>query len=232
MAVKIPLRLAGIDLRQVDAYERIPAKLAELSFEARGGVNVAVLYTDAPSPAAEAVSWACLIAQCIPGVEVVEVHDELVSIADIAARCDVAPEAVRLWAAGRRRTASRPFPAPREVVGTGSGGKGMSIYSWADVVAWVRDVVRFDPDEGITYLDARRRARLNAELADMADRGERSSWRPIAESTCELTASTRPVMTPPSAVLRQQAGSLVARMDELLDDERSSFLRSDKAVRR
>lgn len=204
MVVKIPLRLAGIDLRQIDEYERIPADLAEMSFEAHGGVSLAVLYIDTPSPTAEVAGWARLIARHMPGVHVVEVHDELVSIADIAARCDVAPEAVRLWAAGRRRTASRPFPAPRGVVGTGSGGKGMSIYSWADVVSWVRDVVRFDPDEGITYLDSRRRARLNAELADQADRMEQSGWRPITESRCELTAPTRPVMTAPAAALRSR----------------------------
>jgi hypothetical protein len=122
MTVKIPLRLRGLDLRDVDAYARIGPDLADLSWEANGGVSLAVVYSDDRLPIAAAADWARRVVKLMPGVEVVEVHDELVSISDIAARAGVAAEAARLWAVGRRRASLRLFPSPRQVVGSASHG--------------------------------------------------------------------------------------------------------------
>ena len=191
VTVKIALRLAGLDLRDTQAYERIPDDLAELSFEANGGVSLAVVYTDGPSPVAEAADWARHIVKLVPGTSVAEAFDELVSISDIAARCEVAAEAVRLWAAGKRRTSIRVFPAPRQVVGAGSGGKSMSLYAWRDVLSWVREVIRIDPDEGIAYLDDAQYADLNAELIGLAELSSpESEWRPIPVETTHVTTTT------------------------------------------
>ena len=101
----------------------------------------------------------------MPGVFVAEVHDELVSISDIAARAGVAHEAVRLWAVGKRRASLRPFPAPHQVVGADSGGKTMSLYARREVVSWIREILGTDPDEGIEYLTDNELASLNAQLA-------------------------------------------------------------------
>jgi hypothetical protein len=168
MAVKIPLRLRGLDLRDVGAYARIPPDLADLSWEASGGLSLAVVYSDAPNPVAAAADSARRIVKLMPGVEIAEVHDELVSVSDIAARAGVAAEAVRLWALGKRRASLRPFPAPRQVVGSGSGGKTMSLYGWRDVVSWIRDVIAVDPDEGIDYLNDAQHAKLNSALVAIA----------------------------------------------------------------
>lgn len=132
MTVKIPLRLRGIDLRDPEAYDRIHDELAELFWTSNGGVSLAILLSEDPAPVAiaDASDWARRIAKLMPDVSVAEVHDELVSIADIAARAGVAHEAVRLWTLGRRRASLRPFPSPRQVVGTGSGGKTMNLYAW------------------------------------------------------------------------------------------------------
>jgi hypothetical protein len=185
MTVKIPLRLRGLDLRNVDAYDRIDPALAELSWEANGGVSLAVLYSEEHSPAAghEAADWAMRIAKLMPGVSVADVHDELVSISDIASRADVAPEAVRLWSAGKRRVSLRPFPAPRQVVGSGSGGKTMNLYAWREVLSWIREVIGTDPDEGIEYLDDAQYADLNAELAHLTTM---PTWHPIAVETRQI----------------------------------------------
>jgi hypothetical protein len=88
MTIKIPLRLRGIDLREVEAYSRIPPELIELSWEANGGLSLAVAYSEeSPTTAAQAaVGWAKRIADLMPGVTVADVHDELVSTSDIAAR--------------------------------------------------------------------------------------------------------------------------------------------------
>lgn len=166
MTVKISLRLYGIDLRHVEAYDRIPAELAELGWEADGGVSVAVLYSDdlAPDAARHAAASARDIIRLMPGVTVAYVHDELVSVPDIAARASVAAEAVRLWTIGKRRSA-KPFPAPRQVIGRDSSGKSMSLFAWREVLLWIREVIGEDPDEGIEYLTDEQLAILNAELA-------------------------------------------------------------------
>lgn len=230
MTWKIQLRLVGIDLRDVNAYERIPVELAELSFEANGAVSVAVVYSESVHPSREAADWARAIGRYVPGVHVVGVHDELVSTSDIAARCDVAAEAVRLWASGRRRQASRPFPPPREVVGTGTGGKGMNVYSWADVVAWVRDVLGFDPDEGIDYLDARRCAHLNAELADLAADSMAGGWRAMMATNSAVIASADPARATAAVTVARSTMTLLTRIEDVLDDDTPSRGRTGRVV--
>lgn len=179
MTVKIPLRLRGIDLRDIEAYDRIDDELAELSWEANGGVSLAIFYSDDPSAIAmtAAANWARRIAKLLQGVCVADVHDELVSVSDIAVRAGVAAEAVRLWAAGKRRSSRCPFPSPRQVVGSESGGKVMNLYAWREVLSWIRDVVDIDPDDGISYLTDSQLARLNSELADIA---LSAAWRPMS----------------------------------------------------
>jgi hypothetical protein len=110
------------------------------------------------------------------GELVAEVHDELVSVSDIAARAGVVAESVRLWTAGQRRASLRPFPPPRQVVGSGSGGKTMSLYAWRDVVLWIRDVIGIDPDEDFEYLTDAQLAELNAEIAASSPG---ATWRPV-----------------------------------------------------
>jgi hypothetical protein len=193
MTVKIPLRLQGIDLRDMEAYDRIDQELAELFWTSNGAVSLAILFSDAPAPvaAADAVDWARRIAKLMPGVSVAEVHDELVSISDIALRVGVAHEAVRLWTVGKRRAALRPFPVPRQVVGSGSGGKTMNLYAWRDVVSWIREILDIDPDEGIDYLTDNELATLSAQIA--AVRQELSEWHPIAVENEKVIAHVRQI---------------------------------------
>jgi hypothetical protein len=190
MTVKIPLRLRGLDLRDVEAYDLIDPDLTELSWEANGGVSLAVFYSDDTSAVAaeEAADWARCIAKLMPGVYVADVHDELVSISDIAVRAGVAAEAVRLWAVGKRRASLRPFPDPRQVVGSGSGGKTMNLYAWREVVSWIREVIGTDPDDGIDYLTDAQMAHLNAQLADIAPA---TSWHPIRIETERIIADVQ-----------------------------------------
>lgn len=190
MTVKIPLRLQGIDLRDVEAYDRTDPDLAELSWEANGGVSLAVFYSDDPPVVAvgEAADWARRIAKLMPGVCVADVHDELVSVSDIAARAGVAAEAVRLWAAGRRRASLRRFPNPCQVVGSGSGGKTMNLYAWREVLSWIREVIGTDPDDGIEYLADAQLAHLNAQLVDIAPA---NAWHPISIGTEQIIADVQ-----------------------------------------
>lgn len=179
MALKIPLRLRGLDLREEGASERISPELMDLFWTSNGGISLAVLFSSESASMAmdEAVAWSRRIAELMPGVTVSEVHDELVSISDIAARASVAAEAVRMWTNGKRRASSCRFPAPRQVVGGTSGGKSMSLYAWREVVDWIRDVLGTDPDEDVAYLTDMQHAVLNAALASPAGT---LGWQPSA----------------------------------------------------
>jgi hypothetical protein len=150
MTVKIPLRLHGVDLRDPAAYDRIDPELSDLFWMSNGAVSLAVVLDEEglTQATAAAADGARRIAKLMPGVFVAEVHDEL----------------VRLWASGKRRMSLRPFPTPRQVVGSGPSGRAMALYAWREVASWVREVLGTDPDEGIEYLDDRAMADLNAEL--------------------------------------------------------------------
>ncbi len=219
MTVKIPLRLRGLDLRDVEAYDRIDLSLAELSWEANGGLSLAIFYCDDPSAIAvgEALDWARRIAKLMPGVCVADVHDELVSTSDIAVRAGVAAEAARLWAAGKRRASLRPFPDPRQVVGSGSGGKTMNLYAWREVLSWIRDVVGIDPDGGIEYLTDIQLATLNAELADIVPA---MAWHPIST----LSIETERIIADVQQLCSGEIGVRVigVRFDQILDETTST----------
>jgi hypothetical protein len=164
--VKVPLLVRGLDLHDAATYDRIDGELVELDWKAVGPVTLAILCVESGNPVAEAADWARRIAETFHGVSVVGLYDELVALSDIALRCGMSAESVRLWAVGKRREAGVPFPPPRQVVSVGA--RSMSLYAWRDVVAWVREVVGFDPDEGIEYLDDMQIARLGLEFAELA----------------------------------------------------------------
>lgn len=195
MTRKIPLHVRGIDLRDVAAYERIPEDLLDLDWKAAGAVSLAVVYVDGPDAVSEAIEAARRIQKHLSGVTVVGVHDELVTLGDVAVRCSVADEAVRLWAAGKRRASGRAFPGPRQVV-SASAGKSTSLYAWREVVSWVREVVRVDPDEGIDYLDDAGIAEVNAEIAGYRSPG----W-----SSPETLGEVRPFPLPAQLVAVETA---------------------------
>lgn len=164
--VKTPLLVRGLDLHDDATYDRIDGELVELDWKAVGPVTLAIVCTESGDPVAEAADWARRIAATLDGVSVVGLHDELVALSDIALRCGMSAESVRLWAAGKRREMGLAFPPPRQVVSVGS--RSMSLYAWRDVVAWVREVVGFDPDEGVEYLDDLQIARLGLKIAELA----------------------------------------------------------------
>jgi hypothetical protein len=191
MSVKVPLSVRGLDLRDAATYDRL-GELTELDWKAVGPITLAVVYVEHGNAVGEAVDWARRILKTLDGVSV-GVYDELVSVSDIALRCGMSAESVRLWAAGKRRGARLPFPPPRQVVSVGE--RSMSLYAWRDVVAWVREVVQIDPDEGITYLDDMQVAQLVLEVAEFD-----SGWQPVLGVVREITTQIHgelpePVMT-------------------------------------
>jgi hypothetical protein len=142
----------------------------------------------------------------MPGVRVAEVHDELMGIPGIAARCGVTHDLVQAWTAMRPRAYRRPFPAPRQAVDGGLGASLIRLYAWRELVGWLREVIRIDPEEGIDYLDDEQHAALNAELAvDPSQPG----WHPInVEMEGTITDVEHVLGTEPD---RASAGALAGR---------------------
>ena len=180
MNFKIAMRLHGFDLR-VDG-EAVPEDLDEVFLTSHGALTLAILFTQDADPLGAAEDAARRIAKCLPGARAVEVHDELVTTADIAHRCSVAAEAVRLWANGRRRQHVRKFPAPRQVIGT-SGAKSMNLYAWREVLIWTREVIGIDPDEDVDYLNDAQMLDLNQYLQHAA------AWTPVTLETNAVTGA-------------------------------------------
>jgi hypothetical protein len=221
VAVKIALRLSGLDLRAVESMLRIPDELAELGFQARGPISYAVLYAECDSPAHEAADWAREISKQMPGVRVAGVYDGLLGMAQIAVRCTVAPEAVRLWAAGKRRSAVRPFPAPREVIEQGRSGKLAPLFTWPEVLTWVRDVLGTDPDEGVTYLSPRQVADLNAELAHLDNSVDGwVGWHSMERAAAHVTARVSRSVTSTATAVASSAHVMKLADDALAGNDR------------
>lgn len=52
MTIEIPMQLHRLDLRRDDAYDSIHPELSELFWISNGPISLAVLFSDAPAPAA------------------------------------------------------------------------------------------------------------------------------------------------------------------------------------
>ncbi|MCW2608437.1 MAG: hypothetical protein JWO60_3130 [Frankiales bacterium] len=201
MYTKIPLRVKGFDLR-VDAAA-VPEDLDEVFLTSHGAITLAVVYTQDADPLGAAEDAARRIAKALPGARAIEVHDELATITDIAHRCAVAAEAVRLWASGKRRRDVQPFPGPRQVIGT-SGGKSMNLYAWREVLRWVRTVIGIDPDEDVNYLGDEQILELNHALHRAA------AWTPVTLET-KAVSSPNSVATSSSVAYPVAAHSAALR---------------------
>jgi hypothetical protein len=97
----------------------------------------------------------------LPGARVTGIDPQLVALGDIADRLNISSEAVRLWAAGKRR-ADIPFPAPAGHVSVGR--TVMKIWSWPDVLTWLREEYQLDPAPDTTYLTTSQTHELAVKL--------------------------------------------------------------------
>ncbi|WP_182113129.1 hypothetical protein [Actinotalea sp. JY-7876] len=218
MTVRVALRLRGLDLQDPRAYATIPSELCDLAFHAVGPMSYAVCFVERDLARDRVLECARRIHQHMSGVSVERVHDDLVTLSDIAERCSVSHEAARLWAAGRRRSNRRAFPEPYEAVSAGSSGRLTMLYQWPEVVAWVRDVVHIDPEDGLEFLDRASVAEIDKALADevafgqvvgqpaLTAHGPSEDWRRIDTGPASSPLVVPAVVTQePSLVLPQHA---------------------------
>lgn len=124
----------------------------DLTWRSEAGQIIATVHSTSTDPVADAVEVASAITATLPGARITGVDPQLVALGDIADRLDITSEAVRLWAAGKRH-ADTPFPTPAGRVS--AGRTVMKIWSWPNVLTWLRQEYHLDPEPGVAYLSER-----------------------------------------------------------------------------
>jgi hypothetical protein len=150
--IDIPLVVTGVDLGDEATLDLIGKQFDGLTWRSEAGQIIATVHSTSPDPVAHAVDVASAIIARLPGARITGVDPQLVALGDIADRLDITSEAVRLWAAGKRH-ADTPFPAPAGRVS--AGRTVMKIWSWPDVLTWLREEYHLDPEPNIEYLSER-----------------------------------------------------------------------------
>ncbi|WP_458116955.1 hypothetical protein [Arthrobacter sp. D2-10] len=91
------------------------------------------------------------LADRLPEVHILRINLDLVSLSEIADRCDISRETVRLWSTGKRRSA---FPTSFTTTGS------MKLWAWSEVFRWliqqnvpVQDLYSAEP-LSIEYIEA------------------------------------------------------------------------------
>lgn len=174
METHIPLVVRNVNLDDDEIAEQLALNLSDFGWHETGGQVTATFYTSSADPVAAAAAAALSIKRALPQASVERVDEQFVSLADIATRAGLSHEAIRLWAAGKRRTAGEPFPAPRAQVG--QGRTTTKIWTWPEVLAWFKAHYHLDLEPGTAYLTTPQVARLNALLQER----RQSPWQPLA----------------------------------------------------
>ncbi|SED40676.1 hypothetical protein SAMN05216483_3774 [Streptomyces sp. 2131.1] len=178
METHIPLIVRNVDLDDDETLEQLAINLADFGWQETGGQVVATFFTESSDPVAAAAAAALCIRRVLPQASVERVDEQFVSLADIAARAGLSHEAVRLWAAGKRRTTGAPFPAPRAEVG--QGRTATKIWTWPEVLVWLEAHYCLDLEPDTAYLTVRQVTQLNALLQEPRKENRRGRWQPVA----------------------------------------------------
>ncbi|MEV6422835.1 hypothetical protein [Streptomyces sp. NPDC051662] len=180
METHIPLIVRNVDLDDDSTAEKLALNLADFAWQETGGQVVATFFTTSPDPVAAAAAAALCIGRVLPQASVERVDEQFVSLADVAVRAGLSHEAVRLWAAGKRRAAGAPFPAPRAQVG--QGRTATRIWVWPEILAWLEAHYCLDLEPGTSYLTAEQVARLNALLQERQQETGRGRWQTLSSA--------------------------------------------------
>jgi hypothetical protein len=156
--------------------------------------GVQTVAVSASGDSATAAAAAAATALMRRGLHVRRLYEDLVTRADIAARCDVSKQNVGQWIRGERGS---DFPAPYHAVGSG-------VWLWGEVNDWLASTRR--STDGASYPDRATHARVNGWLQRLSD--NRAGWsaplRPKAQAGVAvqydtMASRTVPVATEPDA---------------------------------
>jgi hypothetical protein len=123
---------------QAEALGAIMASAGGIDATVQAGpAGGAVMYSREADDAVQAIVSAIEQAEAA-GITVTGVTEDLVTVAEIAGRAKVTPASVRYWMAGDRGPGGFPEPKLRR--------QRASLYSWAEVSAWLASAKLGDVD--------------------------------------------------------------------------------------
>lgn len=150
------LIIEGADLQSDEAQDALfEAGGDDATFGVVDGVQFAEFDREAGSYGRALTSAIAAVQRAVKGARVVQVLDDLVTIADIADRLGRSRESIRLLIAGKRGPGG--FPAPVSSLRTRN-----RLWRWTDVVRWF--ATRYEDEFGSLLVESHEDPRITAML--------------------------------------------------------------------
>lgn len=180
--LKFRLVVDGIDVDDWDVIDALAEAAPGVQFMSRDGVTYAIVISEA-SLVDALLDVTSAVASVVAGARCLRVDEDFVAIPDVARRCDVSRETVRLW------TLKPDFPAARGVV-----GNGIKIWDWATVNGWLQRVHLGGLGDTAQLLGPRDIERANALLrqstapsVSIKGSGSATAWRTVPSEGARST---------------------------------------------
>ena len=127
VTVKFTLAVTGVDVDDFDLLDRLVEALPHVHWGEVDGQVQADVYMPDMSVVHAVQQVTDALRAIVPTAGATRLLEDFVAVPDIAKRCDVNRETVRLW------SKEATFPVPRSVV-----GNGIKVWDWASVNSWLR----------------------------------------------------------------------------------------------
>ncbi len=199
---KFTLLFEGVNIDDFEVLDRLVEAAPRVQWGEIDGEVHADVYTDAPSMRAALEKSVAAVRAAVPAARPVRIAEDLAAIPDVAKRCNVSRETVRLW------TKDASFPPPRGIV-----GNGIKVWDWTVVNSWLREEHAGAFGDPYRLLDALEIAQANAwlrqaEIQSDAVQAEfharpsmsRTGWREV-QPVWQGIAGLAQLETDPSGVL-------------------------------
>lgn len=128
LAYEFTVHVAGLDIEDESKLSRLSDEQFTVVPFASDGLLMLAVETTAKSPDAALRDFKSFLNGRSPGIKIMRIDLDLVSLSQIAERLAVSREAVRLWASGQRR---QGFPGPFT-----SAGQSL-LWAWSEVFGWL-----------------------------------------------------------------------------------------------
>jgi hypothetical protein len=132
----LTIQYSGVDFDDDAQLAVLSESAPHISWSVDSGLVSATAYLEARSIVEAAEQMVEQIARAVPGAQPIRMDEDLVNTFDVADRCGVNRETVRLWAAGLRGPGG--FPSPRGRIGRDA----QQVWDWGSVQSWLQEQYR------------------------------------------------------------------------------------------
>jgi predicted DNA-binding transcriptional regulator AlpA len=126
MIVDVELRVTGVDLDDEKTGEILGKNFPNTLWEENSGLITVTVFAEQDNLVASVIEQSRQLEAALPGLRILGVYRDLVSVTAIAHRIGLSREGVRKW------TTETDFPAPASVLDPGS----MKVWPWSEVIDW------------------------------------------------------------------------------------------------